>query len=132
MFQIVKNGDGWEAKELWKNKMLRAKMSSPVAYQDHIYGMDDGVLTCISAKDGSRKWRSGRYGHGEPLLCGDLIIILSESGKLVLVEATPEAFRELGSIQAIEGRTWNYPALARGIVYVRNDVEMAAYDLRGK
>jgi outer membrane protein assembly factor BamB len=132
MFQIVKNGDKWEAKELWKNKVLRAKMSSPVAYQDHIYGLDDGVLTCLSAKDGSRKWKGGRYGHGEPILSGDLIVILTESGKLVLVEATPQVFHELGSIQAIKGRTWNYPALARGKVFVRNDVEMAAYDLTGK
>jgi hypothetical protein len=61
----------------------------------------------------------------------DLLIILSERGDLVLVEATPERHREIGKVKAIEAeRTWNVPALANGRVFVRNDREMACFDLR--
>lgn len=130
LLEVTKGEDGWSVRELWRNKLLRSKMSSPLFYKDSIYGLDDGVLVCLDAKSGERKWKGKRYGHGQILLSEDLIVILAESGKLVLVEATPEAFRELASVQAIEGRTWNYLALARGRVYVRNDVEMAAYDLK--
>jgi outer membrane protein assembly factor BamB len=136
MLQITKADSAWNVKELWRNTLLRLKMSSPVLYQGHIYGQDDGFLVCLDAETGERKWKGKRYGHGQILLAGDLIVVLAESGRLVLVEATPEAFREVASIRAIEGqtwprpRTWNYPALARGRVYVRNDIEMAAYELK--
>jgi outer membrane protein assembly factor BamB len=130
MLHITKSGDAWSVKELWRNMLLRLKMSSPVAFQGHIYGQDDGFLVCLDADTGARKWKGKRYGHDQILLSGDLIVVLAENGKLALVEATPQAFREVASIQAIEGRTWNYSALARGRVYVRNDIEMAAYELK--
>ena len=68
------------------------------------------------------------------MLCGDILVLLSEQGKLVLARATPvwdrKTQNELASMQAIDGKTWNCFALAGGIAYVRNDMEMAAYDLR--
>lgn len=132
MLKITKPSGEWQVEELWKNTHMRSKFSSPVAYHGHLYGFDDGTLVCLDAKDGSRKWKGDRYGHGQLLFAGDLLVILSERGKLVLVEATPLEHRPLSSLAAIEGRTWNYPALANGKVYVRNDLEMAAYDLTKK
>jgi outer membrane protein assembly factor BamB len=118
--------------EIWRTKELRAKMTSPVFYQGHLYGMDDGILTCLDVATGRRKWRDGRYGHGQLLLSGDLLVIQAESGKLVLVEASPAGHRELGSIPVFSEKTWNCPALANGKVYLRNHKEMACYDLAAK
>lgn len=130
MLKISMENGKWQFKELWKNKNLRCKFTSPVLYEGHIYGLDEGILTCIDAATGERKWRNGRYGHGQILLTGDLILILSESGKLILVQAAPDAHHELGSIQALQGdKTWNHLALARGAAYLRNHLEMACYDL---
>jgi hypothetical protein len=64
-------------------------------------------------------------------LSGDLLVILSETGQLALVEAKPEAYREVASFPAIEGKTWNYLALMDGKAFVRNHLEMACYDLAG-
>lgn len=132
MLKISKHSGEWQVAELWKNTNMRSKFSSPVAYHGYLYGFDDGTLVCLDEKDGSRKWKGDRYGHGQLLLSGDLLVILSERGKLVLVEATPQEHRPLTALSAIEGRTWNYPALANGKVYVRNDLEMAGYDLTKK
>jgi hypothetical protein len=63
------------------------------------------------------------------LLSGDLLLVLSEAGELVLVEARPDRFSELARIQAIDGKTWNNPTLVGGRAFVRNHLEMAAYDL---
>ena len=95
-------------------------------------GLDEGILACLDPRTGKRKWKGGRYGHGQLLLAGDLLVILSESGKLALVEAAPDAEHELGSFQAIEGKTWNNFAIADGRAYVRNADEMACYDLPRK
>ena len=57
------------------------------------------------------------------------LVVLAETGELALVEASPLAFRELGRIQAIDGKTWNNPVLVGSRIFVRNHLEMAAYDL---
>jgi outer membrane protein assembly factor BamB len=129
LVQIAEAGGQWTAQPLWKNTLMRCKFTSPVARAGYLYGLDDGVLVCLDQHTGDRKWKGGRYGHGQLLLSDDLLVILSESGKLVLVEATPEGHRELGSIAALDGKTWNHLALADGKAYVRNHREMACYDL---
>jgi outer membrane protein assembly factor BamB len=124
----------WKATPVWPEtpkRKLRCKFASPVAYQGYIYGLDDGFLACLDEATGERKWRDGHYGHGQLLLAGDVLLVLTENpGKLVLVEASPAGRHELASLRAISGdKTWNVPALADGKAYVRNSEEMACYDL---
>ena len=92
-----------------------------------IYGFDEAIFACIDAKTGDLKWKGGRYGTGQVVLAGDHLIILSETGELALVKATPEGHREVAKFQAIEGKTWNIPAVDNGMLYIRNSAEMAAY-----
>src|SRR5262249_52362943 len=131
MVEVSESAGTWTAKVLWQNKAMRCKFASPVLYQGYLYGLDEGILTCLDPRTGNRKWRDGRYGHGQLLLTGDLLLVLSETGKLALVEATPEGYRELAGMPVLEGKTWNYPALAGGKAFVRNAQEMACYDLAG-
>ena len=48
------------------------------------------------------------------------LIILSERGKLVIAEASPERFEELTSSQLLKGKCWTVPVLANGRIYARN------------
>jgi outer membrane protein assembly factor BamB len=64
------------------------------------------------------------------LLAGDHLVVLTESGEVALVRATPERHEEVASFPAIEGKTWNHPVIADGRLLVRNLQEMAAFDLR--
>ena len=86
-------------------------------------------MECVSLSNGDRRWKRGRYGHGQIILVDDLILISAETGEVALVEASPERYRELGRFQAIEGKTWNNPALAGPYLLVRNDREAACYVL---
>ena len=128
--QIKPEGDKWTVTEVWRSRRMRCKFSSPILYQGHLYGLDDGTLVCLDAQSGKRKWRGERYGHGQMLLTNGQLVITSEEGALALVEATPEQYRELTRMQAIDGRTWNLPALSNGLVLVRNHLEAACYDLK--
>jgi outer membrane protein assembly factor BamB len=52
---------------------------------------------------------------------------MSHSGELALVKADPSAYTEVAKFAALEGQTWNYPAIADGKLFVRNAKEMAVY-----
>jgi outer membrane protein assembly factor BamB len=132
MLKVQFTAGKWSCAPLWKNKRMRCKMASPVLHAGHLYGLDDGVLACLRVDTGERTWRAGRFGHGQILLTGNLIVVLAETGELILVEANPDRFVELGRIQAIDGKTWNYPALSNGHLFARNHHEMACYDLTGQ
>ena len=63
------------------------------------------------------------------LLAGGHLIVLTEAGDVVLVKATPESHQEVARFSAIKGKTWNTHAIAGGRLIVRNQTEMACYDL---
>ena len=57
---------------------------------------------------------------------------MTDSGEVVLVKASPAGFSEVARFSALQGKTWNYPAIAGGRLLVRNSNEMAAYDISSK
>jgi outer membrane protein assembly factor BamB len=140
LVRIAKDGMEWKAEEVWRapRSTMRCKFSSPVEHNGFIYGLDDGNLQCIDLADGNVKWTDKRrptegkaHGNGQILRVGDALLILSEYGEVILVEANSERFRELGRLKVLEGdKTWNNPALAGGLLYIRNHREMACVDLR--
>jgi len=127
LLEISKTGSGFAARSVWENRNLKNRFNSSVLYDGHIYGFDEGIFACIDARTGERKWKGGRYGYGQILLAGSHIIVLTESGDLVLLRATPQAHEEVARFSAIEGKTWNHMAIAGGILLVRNAREMAAF-----
>ncbi len=122
-------GNQLTATQLWRSMRMKNQFNSVAVRDGNIYGLDDGLLACVSAETGERKWKSGRYGSGQSLLVDDLVLIQSEPGPIVLAEAKPEAFQELGRIDALSSKTWNHPTLAGRYLLVRNDQEAACYEL---
>lgn len=126
----IRQVDGdWVSEEIWRSSQLKSKLSNFVVHEEHIYGLDNGLLTCLQLKDGVRAWKRGRYGHGQLLLVGDRLLIQAESGEIVLVEANPSEHRELGRFPGLTSKTWNHPSLAGDLLIIRNDNEAAAFAL---
>jgi outer membrane protein assembly factor BamB len=130
VIELTKDGDRFAVREVWRNIRMKNRQSSSVLHDGFIYGLDEGILACLDASTGELKWKGGRYGHGQVLLAGNHLVVITEEGELVLVAATPEKLREVARVPAIDGQTWNVPAFADGILLVRNTEEMAAFDLR--
>jgi outer membrane protein assembly factor BamB len=129
----VRERDGaWSAKRRFASRAMKPGYNDFVVRDGCAYGFDGGIFCCIDVETGKRRWKGGRYGHGQVLLLADqgLLLVTSERGEAVLLEASPEAHRELGRFQAVEGKTWNHPAIADGRLYVRNDEQIACYRLR--
>ena len=116
--------------EIWFNNRMKNTFSTSVFHDGYVYGLDNGILACVDAETGDRMWKGGRYGHGQLLLASGHLLITTERGQLVLVRATPESHQEVAALPAVSGRTWNNPAIAEGILLVRNDREAVAFDIR--
>ena len=113
----------------WESPRLKSKFANLLVHDGFVYGLDDGVLTCLDPATGERRWKGGRHGHGQLLLVAGLLLVQTEEGELVLVDPSPEGYRELTRFPALDGKTWNPPALAGSLLLVRNDREAAAYEL---
>jgi outer membrane protein assembly factor BamB len=127
LIEVSNKGDAFETRTVWKNTRMKNKFSSSVLYQGFIYGFDEAILACIDASTGELKWKGGRYGYGQLLLASGNLVISSESGEAALVRASPKKYEEIARFQAIEGKTWNVPAIADGRLIVRNASEMACF-----
>ena len=130
LFQISRNPTGeFSVSTLWETIYLKAKFTNIIYYEGYLYGLDDGIFACINPADGIRQWKRGRYGHGQTLLISDVLLVLTESGEVVLVDPNPDSHVEHARFAPLKGRTWNTPALAGDYLLVRNDREAACYQL---
>ncbi len=127
----VRGADGWSVGTKWTSTALKPYFNDTVIHKGHAYGFDARILACIDLDEGRRVWKGGRYGNGQMLLLADqdLLLVLSEDGDLALVEASPAGYKELAKMHVLEGKTWNHPVMASGLLFVRNASEMAAYRL---
>jgi outer membrane protein assembly factor BamB len=131
MLQLATGADEQpSARELWRTNRMNHKFTSSVLHDGFIYGLDESILACIDASTGELKWKGGRYGYGQVMLASGNLIVLTEEGELALVRADPAAHQEITRFSAIDGKTWNHPAMSDGILLIRNAEEMAAFDLR--
>jgi outer membrane protein assembly factor BamB len=138
LFQVKRGEAGvWNALSLWDRPIkpvMKTKFSNVVIRDGFVYGLDDVLMSCIELETGRVQWKKRRsrgFGHGQVLLVGHAIVVLSESGELALVEASPKKYRELASIQALDPGhvTWNNPAFSAPFLLVRNAREAACYRL---
>jgi len=130
LFQVVRKESAWEVSEVWFSKTFRPYFNDGVDYKGFYYGFDGERLVCLDLATGERRWRGPRCGGQLLLVPGsEMFLILTEKGKVVYVPASPEAFSEAASFQALSGKTWNHPIIAHGRLYVRNSQTAACYEL---
>jgi outer membrane protein assembly factor BamB len=130
LIEVRPSGEGFRAREVWHSNKLKTKFSSAVVRGGFAYGLDEGRLACIDLADGSRVWRGEKFGYGQNLLAGDLLLVQAESGDVALVAASPERFEEVTRFPALAGKSWNPPALAGDFLVVRNAGRAACYRWR--
>jgi outer membrane protein assembly factor BamB len=138
--RVVKKGDSFSATELWKvsGNKLANHWSTPVEKDGYLYGMfqfkeyGDGPLKCVDIRTGKEYWAQPGFGPGQVIMVGDQLVALSDAGQVVVIEPSPEKYKEKARFQGVAGKCWSTPAFANGTLYVRSTREGAAYDLSQK
>jgi outer membrane protein assembly factor BamB len=129
LVEVTGSGKTLSARKVWENVAMKNKFNSSVLHNGYVYGLDEGILTCLDVNTGERKWKGGRYGYGQVLLASGHLIVITDTGELALVAAVPDKYSELSRFSALSGKTWNVPAIADGRLLVRNATEMACFNL---
>ncbi len=128
LFRLSKS---FEPSEVWQSsRVLKTKFTNVAIDGETVYGLSEGILEAVDLATGDRRWKGGRFGHGQTLLVGGVILVLAEDGEVVYVRASPDEGPEvLARFQALRGQTWNNFALAGDRLVVRNGREAAVYRL---
>jgi outer membrane protein assembly factor BamB len=138
LLSIKRDADGnLSAVPLWDppiKNVMKTKLANVVVRDGFIYGLDDVLLECIELETGAVQWKKRRrpeFGHGQIMLIGNVILVLSETGELALVEANPHEYREVAHSALDEANvTWNNPAFASPYLLVRNAAKPHAIGYR--
>jgi len=121
LFDILKDGKGWSARQAWKTK-TEGYMASPVVLDGHIYlHRRDRRVSCIEWATGREAWTSDeRFGQYWSMLTdGRRILALDQKGELLLVEATPREMKIVARRTVSAEETWAHLAAMGDYLVIR-------------
>jgi outer membrane protein assembly factor BamB len=123
---------GFKAEEAWLSRESAMNFASPVAVGKYLYGLGPAKnIICVDIETGEQLWsKEGIVGtsadkaHAAFLVMRSRILILTDSGQLVLMASDPHEFREFGRAQVC-AMNWCNPAYADGKLYLRDGIRGA-------
>lgn len=125
------DGSKFSTEVVWTSKRMNPYFNDFIKHDGFLYGFDNSIFACVDLSDGKRKWKGGRYGHGQVLFlpAKNQLLVISEEGELVLLSANPDKHTEFARLKVFEARTWNHPVVVGDRLYVRNAQEAACFEL---
>jgi outer membrane protein assembly factor BamB len=86
---------------------------------------------CVDLATGRMAWSSAAPGHASVLSSDNKLLLVNESGVLIVIEPSPARYRELARSQVVEGKKpcWTTPTISQGRLLVRNQETLACYQI---
>ncbi|REJ77166.1 MAG: hypothetical protein DWQ30_15915 [Acidobacteria bacterium] len=112
--------DADSVEEVWSGRAFANSLAIPVRVGDHFYGFTRGILTCVAVDSGEIVWRSREPGGQGLMRVGDALAIISPEGELVLADASPEGYREVARVAALDSASTHFPSFVGDAFVVRS------------
>jgi outer membrane protein assembly factor BamB len=128
--------DGSTLTELWaSDEVLSNHYATSVHRDGFLFGFHGRQefgqsFRAVELRTGKVRWSQDRFLAGSVTLAGDRLLIVRETGELILAAASPDAFRPIARAQILPATVRAFPALADGLLYVRNEKTLICLDLR--
>ena len=135
-FKISYEGGAFKAVETYKHAGSAGMANhhgGVIRVGEYVYGSNSGRLSCIHLATGKVMWNEGSAGKGAILVVGDKIILRTEKGPVSLVEVNSKAYKEISRFSQPDRtryRAWSHPVVSNGILYLKDQDTLFAYDLR--
>jgi enterochelin esterase-like enzyme/outer membrane protein assembly factor BamB len=131
MLTVRRSEEGWSIEESWSSNAIKQSYVTPVYHDGYIYGMSNRIFTCVDAATGEIQWRSREPGDGFPTIVGQHLVVMTKPGTLHVVDASPEGYRELASLDLFDEHSWSEVAFAGGNLYARSMAHVAKVSVGG-
>ncbi len=123
--------------EVWSGEeILSNHYCTSLHHQGYLYGIDGrqesgARLRCVELRTGKIQWTKEGFGCASMALAEGKALALTERGDLVLIELSPEEYREKARASVFN----NLPvrahlALADGKLYARDGMRLACWNVR--
>lgn len=135
LLDIRAAGNLASANEVYFTRDMRNHHASSVLVDDHIYGFSSSILTALKFDTGAMAWRDRSIGKGSLIFADRRLYLYSEDGAVGLAEASPAGYREHGrfSLPQQSGlSTWSHPIVSGGLLIIRDQDNVYAYDVRAR
>jgi outer membrane protein assembly factor BamB len=129
-FDGTKLSDVWLSDEALSNHYATSVLHEGILYGFHGRQEFGPLFRAVDLQTGKVLWSTERFGAGSVTLAGNRLVIIRESGALVIAAASPKSFQQIATSQVLPATVRAYPAMADGVVYMRNDDTLVALDLR--
>lgn len=133
----VVEGDKVSAEELYFDTKLPAAIGGSVLVGNTLFGTSAGGLQAVDFGFGKVKWQDKSVGPASLLFADGNLVLHSEEGDLALVQASADGYHEKGRFKPKDAparpggaKSWAYPALADGQLYIHEGSSLWRYDLK--
>jgi outer membrane protein assembly factor BamB len=134
--RVTNKGGTISAEEAWKlAKEMGPNFASPICIGDHLYLLAGKQIVCLDVRSGEHAWAqngliqtAANRAFAAFIGMGDRIMMLNDSGELILFKADPKAYGEISRVQVC-GKNWCHPAYAAGKLVVRDAKNLICIDL---
>jgi outer membrane protein assembly factor BamB len=125
-------------KKLWHlNDALSTHFANAIQDGEFLYGFhghpglpEGRNFRCIEVASGKVIWEQMQTASGTITRAGDNLLILLETGELVLARATPKTLQAKSRAQVVGRPTRSYPAIVDGYAFIKGPKELVCLDLR--
>jgi outer membrane protein assembly factor BamB len=122
--------DVWASNDVLSNHYATSVYAGGILYGFHGRQEQGQSFRAVDFQTGKVRWSQDRFGAGSVTLAGNRLLIVRENGELILAAASPDGFTPVARAQILPPTVRAYPAIAAGLVYIRNDDTLVCLDLR--
>ena len=141
LIKLVPNGKTIAVEKIISDKSVQNRDGGMVLVGDHVYGhSENGGWFCMEFKTGKIVWSErDKLGRGSITAVDGKLICCSEmGGTVVMIDATPKGWTELGRFKLGQqskerrpsGGMWTHPVVANGRLYIRDQELLSCYELK--
>lgn len=134
---VLVKRQGVSINQIWSgDDQISNHYATCVYHQGYLYGFHGRQeygpeFRCIEAATGKVQWSQKNLGAGSVTGVNDQLLLMMESGELILIEASPDSFQTLGRRQILPSGVRAFPAFSNGIFLARSPERLVCMEMSG-